>query len=185
MWRRTFIAGAGLIAAGQTAWASSAARPLASIPAGYVAVATQCRVPPAYLFGIALQESAQLFGEPGSRRALPWPWTLNIAGEPVRCPSRHAAHVRALAALRAGVESIDLGPMGINWRFHKARLQSVERGLDPYWNLRVGALLLVDHFTRCGNWFQAIGRYHSPANPARAASYAMQVLDRVRRLGDV
>ena len=72
--------------------------------------------------------------------------------------------------------------MGVNWRYHRQRLLSVERSLDPYWNLRVGASLLAGHFADCGDWPEAIGRYHSPANRDRAARYSAMVLARLRRL---
>jgi hypothetical protein len=124
-----------------------------------------------------------LFGEPRRRTPLPWPWTLNIAGRPARLPTRAAAEQQLRAALQAGIDSVDIGPMGINWRYHRRRLLSVERSLEPYWNLRVGAGLLAGHFADCADWAEAIGRYHSPANTVRAARYSALVLARLRRLG--
>lgn len=153
------------------------------IPPGYAAVANEFRIPPAVLYGVALQESAMLFGEPRRRMSLPWPWTLNIAGMPARLPTRLAAEQRLRVALQAGIDSVDIGPMGINWRYHKHRLLSVERSLDPYWNLRVGAGLLAGHFADCGDWSEAVGRYHSPANKSRAATYSARVFERLRRFG--
>jgi hypothetical protein len=153
------------------------------IPPGYAFVAHEFRIPAAVLYGVALQESVMLFGEPRARRPLPWPWTLNIAGTPARFVSRVAAEQRLRESLRTGVDSIDIGPMGINWRYHKERLLSVERSLDPYWNLRVGAGLLTDHFAACDNWPEAVGRYHSPGNKVRATNYSASVFARVRRLG--
>jgi len=155
----------------------------AAIPRGYTLVANALGVPPALLYGVALQESVMLFGEPPERRLLPWPWTLNIAGTPARFWSRAAAEERLEASLRRGVDSVDIGPMGINWRYHKARLQSVERSLDPYWNLRVGAGLLAQQFAACGDWREAVGRYHAPGDRARAAHYSASVFARLRRIG--
>ena len=179
--KRRFSAGLALLL---TAPASFAATLRATaIPPGYAAVAREFRIPPAVLYGVALQESVMLFGEPRRRVPLPWPWTLNIAGTPARLPTRAAAEQRLRAALHAGIDSVDIGPMGINWRYHKHRLLSVERSLDPYWNLRVGAGLLAGHFADCANWTEAVGRYHSPANKARAATYSALVFERLRRLG--
>lgn len=179
--KRRFSAGLALLLISPAAFA--APRRAVSIPPGYVAVADEFRIPPAVLYGVALQESVMLFGEPRRRTALPWPWTLNIAGTPARLPTRAGAEQRLRAALHAGIDSVDIGPMGINWRYHKHRLLSVERSLDPYWNLRVGAGLLAGHFADCADWTEAVGRYHSPANKARAAKYSALVFERLRRLG--
>ncbi len=179
--KRRFAAGLALLLTAPGSFA--AARRVVPIPPGYAAVANQFRVPPAVLYGVALQESVMLFGERGRRTPLPWPWTLNIDGTPARLATRVAAEERLRLALRSGIDSVDIGPMGINWRYHRQRLVSVERSLDPYWNLRVGSELLVGHFADSGDWGVAVGRYHSPANRARAASYSALVFARLRRLG--
>jgi len=181
--KRRLFAGLALLVAAPASFATARKDGALDIPPGYARVANECRIPAALLYGVALQESAMQFREPYARRHLPWPWTLNIAGTPARFATRAAAEQRLRISLRVGVDSIDIGPMGINWRYHKDRLVSVERSLDPYWNLRVGAGLLADHFAECGNWPEAVGRYHSPGNKARAASYSASVFARLRRLG--
>jgi hypothetical protein len=179
--KRRFAAGLALLLTAPGCFAATGR--VATIPPGYAAVASEFRIPPAVLYGVALQESVMLFGEPRRRTALPWPWTLNIAGTPALLPTRAAAEQRLRSALHAGIDNVDIGPMGINWRYHKHRLLSVERSLDPYWNLRVGAGLLAGHFADCANWAEAVGRYHSPANKARATTYSALVFERLRRLG--
>lgn len=179
--KRQFSAGLAVMLAAPASFAAT--RRQAGIPPGYAAVAREVGVPPAVLYGVALQESVMLFGEHRQRIGLPWPWTLNIAGMPAQLPTRAAAEQRLRMSLRAGIDSVDVGAMGVNWRYHKQRLQSVERSLDPYWNLRVGASLLAGHFKDCANWTEAIGRYHSPANSGRAARYSAMVLARLRKLG--
>lgn len=179
--KRRLVAGLALLLAAPAALAAT--RRASAIPPGYAAVAKELRIPAAILYGVALQESVMAFGEPRRRTLLPWPWTLNIAGTPARLATRAAAEERLRSALRAGIDSVDIGPMGINWRYHQERLVSIERSLDPYWNLRVGAGLLAGHFADCADWTEAVGRYHSPANKARAASYSALVFARLRRLG--
>lgn len=181
--RRQLLASLPLLLTGQEVFAGTLRRPAMAVPPGYTRVANEFRVPAAVLYGVALQESVLLFGERGRRQPLPWPWTLNIAGTPARLPTRAAAEQRLHRALRDGIDSVDIGPMGINWRYHKARLVSVSRALDPYWNLRVGAGLLAGHFAGCRNWPEAVGRYHSPSNKARAANYAALVFERLEKLG--
>jgi len=180
--RRQLLVALTLLPAGG---ASLAATPMTrglSIPSGYARIASACRVPAALLYGVALQESQMTIGESRAREPRPWPWTLNVAGTPARFDTRARAEQRLRTCLRIGVDNVDIGPMGINWRYHKMRLVSVERSLDPYWNLRVGAALLAEHFADCGDWAEAVGRYHSPANKARAATYSASVFARLRRL---
>jgi soluble lytic murein transglycosylase-like protein len=181
--KRQLFASLALLVAAPASFATARKDGALYIPPGYALVANEFRIPAALLYGVALQESVMQFGEPRARRHLPWPWTLNIAGTPARFATRAAAEQRLHSALRTGVDSVDIGPMGVNWRYHKNRLISVERSLDPYWNLRVGAGLLADHFADCNSWPEAIGRYHSPGNKVRAASYSASVFTRLRRLG--
>lgn len=181
--RRQCIAGLAALIAVPSVLAAPVRRSRTEVPPGYTLVALEAGVPPALLYGVALQESVMSFGDAGDRRPLPWPWTLNIDGTPARFATRAAAEERLYQSLRQGVDSVDIGAMGINWRYHHARLVSVARALDPYWNLRVGASLLAAHFDATGDWVSAVGRYHAPVKRERAATYASQVFQRLRRLG--
>ena len=103
-------------------------------------------VPPIILYGVALQESAKLFGP----HVLPYPWTLNVQ----RTPKRYETYEAAVAALRgyvmAGITSVDCGLLQVNWRCHHDKLGSFWTALDPYPNIGVGARLLREHFEREG-----------------------------------
>ncbi|HSW22062.1 MAG TPA: lytic transglycosylase domain-containing protein [Burkholderiaceae bacterium] len=181
--RRRLVYGLGLMLCAPASFAEPRRARSLAVPEGYRLVAHERRVPSAVLYGVALQESALVFGEAGNRCSLPWPWTLNVAGRPARFAMRAQAEERLDASLRSGIDSVDVGPMGINWRYHKTRLVSVQRSLDPYWNLRVGASLLGEHFAACNDWREAVGRYHAPANKQRAEAYSASVFARLRRLG--
>lgn len=135
-------------------------------------------VPPIVLYGVALQESAKLFGH----QALPWPWTLNVKGTPMRYESYAAAVAGMHSFIAAGVRNIDTCLMQVNWGYHSDKLQSVERALDPYPNIAVGAQILRKHHADTNNWFSAVGRYHAPADPGRAASYATLVYRRISQV---
>jgi len=89
----------------------------------------------------------------------------------------------ATAWLDDGVGSIDIGPMQVNWRYHRERLGSPWQALDPYHNLRVGAGILKACFTARQDWWQSVGCYHAPENPRRADRYRRRVLAHWRRLG--
>lgn len=142
----------------------------APIPPGYVAMGQRHGVPPIVLYGVALQESKQLFG----RHALPYPWTLNVA----RKPMRFASYGEAVDALRRfvgqGVLSIDCGLLQVNWFYHREKLGSFWSALDPYPNIAAGARLLRDHFSETKSWFRAVANYHN-RKPEIGTPYAESV----------
>jgi soluble lytic murein transglycosylase-like protein len=150
----------------------------APMPSGYAAMARRYGVPPVVLYGIALQESAMLFGA----WSLPWPWTLNVQG----APKRYATYPESVAAMRgfiaSGIRNVDAGLMQVNWRFHSDKLIDPARALDPYPNIAVGAHILRDHFDATRDWPRAVGRYHSPGDTARADAYSAAVYRRIAHL---
>lgn len=151
------------------------------IPPGYVRVAHDHGVPAALLFGIALQESLRLVSARGQRRPLPWPWTLNIGGTGHYYEQRSTALSALLATLRAGRREVDIGVMQVNWACHQQRLGTPQTALEPYHNLHVGAAILAEAFASTNDWREAVGRYHAPADPARARAYAASVFARLGR----
>lgn len=159
-----------------------AARPRIGMPAplplGYQVMGRRHGVPPLILYGVALQESAKLYGP----HALPWPWTLNVRGTPMRL-ANYAQAVDALQRfIDAGVRNVDAGLMQVNWGYHADKLVAPSLALDPYPNIAVGARILRGHFVACGEWFTAVGRYHSPADAQRAQHYATLVYRRIAKV---
>lgn len=193
--RRTVLAGlaatgAGLASPSASALQSSFASDLsnwgsrpqrgrpAPLPLGYQVMGQRFGVPPIVLYGVALQESAKLFGP----FALPWPWTLNVQRKPIRYPSYAAAVAGMHSFIAAGVRNIDTCVMQVNWGYHRDKLLTVERSLDPYPNIAVGAQILREQYANTNDWFRAVGRYHAPADPGRAASYAKMVYGHMSRV---
>lgn len=177
MQRRIFLATLSVAAAGGAERAAAAGRP-APLPPGYEAMGRRAGVPPLVLYGVALQESKLLCGP----HALPYPWTLCVAGE----PRRFAGHAAAAADLRrcvtAGIRNVDCGSMQVNWAWHADKLGSFERALDPYPNLAVGAFILRSLYA--GDWFKAVGEYHTgpartPEQQQRGERYAAAVFARI------
>lgn len=158
---------------------SRTARP---IPLGYQRIAREVGVPAVILFAVALQESQRLFGIQNDRRPLPWPWTLNVEGTPERFASRSQATAQLDRYLHAGKSLIDVGLMQVCWHYFHDRMHSASRALDPYWNLRLGAAILREHFDTAQSWFVAIGRYHAPADTQRATRYAARVVQHMETL---
>lgn len=150
----------------------------AALPEGYALMARRFAVPPLVLYGVALQESAMLFGPV----SLPWPWTLNVQRTPKRYPS-YASSVAAMrGCIAAGIRNVDAGLMQVNWGYHRDKLIEPAQALDPYRNIAVGAQILCEHFSSTGNWYLAVGRYHAPANASRADHYAAAVFRRIAQI---
>jgi len=147
-----------------------------AIPPAYRQVSHKYNIPVGLLYAIALTESGYQY------RAVynPWPWTLNIEGKAYRFD-----HPRPmLATLQQAInnqQSVDIGIMQINWRWHKQRFDSPRSALDPHINLKTGAEILVEQYEIAGDWWVAVGRYHAPASNKRAIERASQYRQRVKR----
>jgi len=150
------------------------------VPPTYRSIAGEFGIPPAILFAVALTESGTAIKSSGAR--VPWPWTLNIAGEGSYYPTRWQALQAAQRALDSGIQSIDVGLMQVNWRYHAKSLGSLESGLDPVHNLTVGARILSACHAQRGDWLAAVECYHAPNDAARANAYRQRVEYAWRRL---
>lgn len=179
--RRRYLLGAlGCIAA-PAVFARSAKRLVRVVPPAYCRAALAYGVPPRLHYAVAMQESAMLFND----AVLPWLWTLNVRGT----PHRYATYGDGCRALelwvtRHGITNVDCGPMQINWHYHSDKLGTFAQAMDPTHNLNVGASILARHYAATGDWYAAVGRYHSEADPARARTYASGVFARMAQLQD-
>jgi soluble lytic murein transglycosylase-like protein len=140
-------------------------------PPAYQLAAARAGIPASVLFAIALQES----GTPLRGRLMPWPWTLNVAGSPLRFARRDEACVALRRALsHHDPKRIDVGLGQTNLGYHPNRYASACDALDPRMNLAVTAELLRAHYVDTGDWVVAAGRYHRPAGGPPAARYRRQ-----------
>jgi len=155
------------------------------IPTGYQQIAAEYAIPDRLFYAIALTESRRFTP---SGRVLPWPWTLNVAGEALRFPSRRAAWQALRSFLAQGIRLIDIGLMQVNWHYHARRLENPWQALEPYHKLRVGAQILREQYNRSGNWLVAAGHYHNPGTTPRhkrlAAAYRKRVTAMLQQIGD-
>jgi len=141
-------------------------------PPAYQLAAQRAGIPSPVLFAVALQESgARLHG-----RLIPWPWTLNVAGQ----AKRYATRVEACAGLRRALartpaSRIDAGLGQVNLGYHAHRYEHPCDLLDPYRNLAIAADILLEQHTPGEDWMVAIGRYHRPAGGEPAARYRLSV----------
>jgi soluble lytic murein transglycosylase-like protein len=142
----------------------------------YGAVADYVGVPAPILYAMSQAESGQL----KDGRFEPWPWTLNVAGTAKRYADRQAMFEGLMAALGAGQMMIDVGPMQLNWYWQYHVMGSPWRITDPAVNLKIGAEILKTHYMRCGDWWEAVGRYHRPADGPHDRLIADKYRGRVR-----
>ncbi len=131
-------------------------------------------VPPGLLLTMGKVES----GRPIARGGLqPWPWTIDADGQGYFFASKAAAIAWAEQAAGRGVRLMDVGCMQVNLQMHPDAFASLDAAFDPAANAEYAA-----HFLRWlrdgndGNWFIAVGFYHSQT-PFLAASYRADVAD--------
>ncbi|MGK8436759.1 lytic transglycosylase domain-containing protein [Ectopseudomonas hydrolytica] len=141
-------------------------------PPAYQVAAQRAGIPSTVLYAVALQESgARLNG-----RLIPWPWTLNVAGEARRFASSDEACANLQRALRdVPPTRVDVGLGQINLGYQRHRYRHACDVLDPYRNLGFAAEILREQHTPGDDWLLAIGRYHRPAGGAPAARYRTSV----------
>ncbi len=162
--------------AGVTLLQSVATVALENVPVAYLIVAKSHQVPADILYAIALTES----GRPYRNEDIPWPWALNIDGQSVFCDSQQDAVYRVSQAIRHE-QSVDIGLMQVNWRWHRQRFSSINESLMPIKNLSAGATILHEQFEHTNDWWQAVGRYHDPGQDAVSLESAQRYRERVTK----
>ncbi|WP_152357082.1 transglycosylase SLT domain-containing protein, partial [Pseudomonas aeruginosa] len=148
-------------------------------PPAYQLAAQRAGIPSTVLYAVALQES----GIRRNGRIVPWPWSLNVAGQ----SRRYATRADACAGLQQAMRStphtrIDAGLGQINLGYHKHRFTSPCDLLDPYRNLAIASEILKEQHIPGENWLLAIGRYHRPAGGEPAARYRRSVSRHLARV---
>jgi hypothetical protein len=123
-------------------------------------------LPAGLLMAVALTETGRRIGDVLS----PWPWSINAAGQGEWLEHRRTAIERTRALQASGVESIDVGCMQVNLKWHDAAFDSLESAFDPRTNVIYAARHLKELRARSRSWLEAAGRYHS-ADPAQARTY--------------
>ena len=162
--------------AGVTLMQSVAAIAMEEVPVAYLIVAKSHQVPADILYAVALTESGTHYR--GER--VPWPWALNIDGRSVFCESQQDAAHQVSQAIRKQ-QSVDIGLMQVNWRWHGQRFVTIEESLVPIKNLSAGATILYEQFEQTNDWWEAVGRYHDPGQDAESLDSAQRYRERVRQ----
>ena len=140
-------------------------------PPAYQLAAQRAGIPSTVLYAVALQES----GIRRNGRLVPWPWSLNVAGQSRRFATRADACAGLQQAMRATPHTrIDAGLGQINLGYHKHRFTGACDLLDPYRNLAVAAEILKEQHTpaRTGCWRSAATTAPQAASPPPAIGAA-------------
>jgi len=152
-------------------------------PPAYQLAAQRAGIPSSVLYAVALQESGVQWNSGRNQRLIPWPWSLNIAGQSRRFDTR----AQACAALRQALRDtpstrIDVGLAQINLGYQRHRYRQPCELLDPYRNLSNAAEILKEQHHPDEDWLLAIGRYHRPAGGEPAARYRRSVSRHLARI---
>jgi len=148
-------------------------------PPAYQFAAHQAGIPAAALYAVALQES----GTHLRGRVIPWPWTLNVAGQAQRYATQAEACTGLLSALRrTPATRVDAGLGQINAGYQAHRYTHPCELLDPYQNLAIAAQILREQHSPGAAWLTTLGRYHRPAGGAPAARYRRSVQQHLNRV---
>ena len=112
------------------------------------------------LYAIAFKESRRQRADGAWR---PWPWTLNSPQTgALYFDSYEAALAKLKALIESGETNIDIGLMGVNWRWNGHRASDYASLLKPATNIPVAATIYREHLDACGgDRREAIARYHS------------------------
>jgi soluble lytic murein transglycosylase-like protein len=131
-------------------------------------------LPEGLLLAIGKVESGRR--DPTTGRFLPWPWTVNVAGQGTAYETKQAA-IKAVAQARdRGESNIDVGCFQVNLRHHPGAFANLDEAFDPDTNARYAAGFLQALYERRGGWRLALESYHS-GNPARAIPYGRAVME--------
>jgi hypothetical protein len=123
-------------------------------------------LPENLLLAIGLQES-------GLKRdgiLTVWPWTVNSHGVGRRFDNKNAAKDFVNAERKAGRNSVDVGCLQINMRWHGQAFKNLSTAFDPMANADYAARFLKGHYKETGHWMTAAGNYHSKT-PAKHDRY--------------
>jgi hypothetical protein len=134
----------------------------------------QRMIPSKLLEAIAVVESGQM--DLSKKQVTPWPWTIHVNG---KGGYTYSTKQQAIAAIRSfqsqGYDSIDVGIMQVNLKYHPNAFKNLDEALDPQKNIAYAAKFLYDLYLRFGSWHKAIAHYHS-SDPNANKVYLQKVL---------
>lgn len=132
------------------------------------------QMPQNLLRAISVTESGRWFKS--VNKSVAWPWTINVQGKGYYYPSKREA-ISAVEAFQAkGIESIDVGCMQINLKYHPNAFTNLEQAFEPRYNVGYAAVFLKRNYDRFNNWKTAVKRYHN-SDPRLGKRYISRVFE--------
>ena len=105
----------------------------------------------------------------------PWPWAVNADGAAMYFQGKAAAVAWTRLALARGVRQLDVGCMQVNLQSHPTAFRDLDEAFDPAANTDYGTRFLRQlRDDANGNWYEAVGYYHS-RTPVLASDYRARV----------
>jgi hypothetical protein len=133
---------------------------------------TYYRLPAGLLAAMAVVESG--------RKGIPYPWALNIAGQPVMAED-YAGAARLLRERDGSARrDIAIGCLQIHMGWHLQPFGAPEWALHPRYNVWYAALFLSQLRQRYGTWVPAIAHYHA-SDPIAQRTYLCRIADQLQR----
>lgn len=133
----------------------------------------QWGLPDGLLHAIGIVESGR--PDPVQGRSTPWPWALDVAGQPVFPDTQEQAEDALAALQQRGKLTADIGCFQVSLLFHPDAFPDPSEGFDAERNAQFAARLLTELHAQTGSWEGAVEAYHS-ANPDRGVPYAKRVM---------
>jgi Transglycosylase SLT domain len=131
-------------------------------------------VPAGLLLAIGRVESGRW--DPVLRRTVPWPWTVDTAGQGRLFASKDDAVARVRELQAQTGQDLDVGCFQISLMYHPDAFATLEQAFDPRANARYAAEFLTALHRRLGSWEKAVAAYHSSlpdyGNPYRERVFA-------------
>lgn len=121
-------------------------------------------IPDNILLAIGIQEA----GRRMDGKLTVWPWTANAKGKGVFFGSKDALEAWVRQTQAAGTQSVDVGCMQVNQKWHARQFASLEEATDPVANVDYAARFLLRLYGETRDWWQAAGRYHSSTENYKA-----------------
>ena len=141
--------------------------------AGLLAAEARHGTAPGLVAAIAKAESGRPI--PPLPGVQPWPWAVNADGAAMYFEGKAAAVTWTRLALARGVRQVDVGCMQVNLQSHPGAFRDLDEAFDPGANTAYGARFLRQLADDAGgNWYEAVGYYHS-RTPVLASDYRARV----------
>lgn len=114
-------------------------------------------IPDNILLAIGIQEA----GRQVDGKLTVWPWTANAKGKGVFFKSKDKLAAWVQHTQATVTQSVDVGCMQVNQKWHAREFASLDDALDPVTNVDYAARFLLSLYGETRDWWDAAGRYHS------------------------